>query len=1105
MKSYPYIYSLSTVGLIHHYNNDYLFNRVRTDFTGDSGTGKSMIADLLQLIFVGSTDFEAATESIDEKRRPKGMVLTDRKRGLSGKGYAFLNIALELQQYLVIGVYLEQSTNQARPFIIFQGYDSENPEFMQRPLSHTAFLDMPNILSLEDLKKDLTTKGLNCEVTNLNAYHRFLYQQQILPFDLADNPAKLKAYALIIQSFSRGKGFKFDTKNLQDFLFGTSAEKTILTIYQQQIENLNTTLADSLNYKKQIAELTKKKIAILDIIRLDRERIAAIRIFLECKHRYITQQLEENLLLLQQHTPQLIDASYRTVLLQAVDVSSRRDDILRQLKTVKEFQMEQNGETSLDKWAGDALEALVIEKGQKEKLDKITAIMGDFGFSIADVSQQHTLQSANKSERSALDNFVGKLRERGILKTFEESLWKSDYKQALKNYHLELAELNSAINSNTALMKFSNVDDPHSIAHWAINTDKALTHDQESLLIKYKELIVDEPAVREDRYLPKPNLLFEDLDIEDDLRDETGFWISIQGIYEYIPLVSERFLDSDDPASKKEYFTARHATAKAELNSANKSKEILEDFHRELHGISGLEESLELYARIDEIESYIPIPGLSVETSVLESMLDFYSNSDEIEERFNTAERNYKSANQKLQAFKNSYSVLSKIKDIESHRKNLQDDLKEIEEELHWLERKRLRTARLVPDGKSATTSAEIAELLLQQSVANVMAKVAAQQTILNTKCRGLREHSKKLSAEQAELLLEMEDNGIQPIQGTELPVYTQEEILQMHDNSESCNGAYRFAVNTLINTFLADDSYKYADEQNWKRIARALLPELFKSDDISEEQLSSEVEEKLQNIIDKNRIIGDRKVQMLLEVFGKVETYFTAFSTEIDRLRVFFNGNDKRITGGHKVVIKSNPSTDYPISWITEFKKRIREENTNRTGLFKIADDAIDFKEIILQSFRQCGGKKSDPKIEDLLNPKKYFELSFSLQKDNIKSSGSTGQVYTAIALLCIARISLIEQEQGNRKRKGVRFMPVDEAEGLGSNYEMLSNIAKSEDYQIISMSINPVGEFETGSHYIYMLNEPEDEEIRINGMPFAQFTEDGITSNINSLTGTA
>lgn len=143
---------------------------------------------------------------------------------------------------------------------------------------------------------------------------------------------------------------------------------------------------------------------------------------------------------------------------------------------------------------------------------------------------------------------------------------------------------------------------------------------------------------------------------------------------------------------------------------------------------------------------------------------------------------------------------------------------------------------------------------------------------------------------------------------------------------------------------------------------------------------------------------------------------------------------------------------------------------------------------------------QKVDPKISDLLNPKSYFQLTFSLQNETNKNSGSTGQVYSAIALLCIARISLIDQTKNNKPNKGIRFMPVDEAEGLGSNYEMLSNIAKNEDYQIISMSINPVGEFEEGNHFIYMLNEPEDESLKINGVPFAQFTEEGINENIHN-----
>ena len=61
MKKYPRIYSLSTVGVIHHQENDYIFHPFRTDFIGDSGSGKSIIADLLQLIFVGSSAFRSAT------------------------------------------------------------------------------------------------------------------------------------------------------------------------------------------------------------------------------------------------------------------------------------------------------------------------------------------------------------------------------------------------------------------------------------------------------------------------------------------------------------------------------------------------------------------------------------------------------------------------------------------------------------------------------------------------------------------------------------------------------------------------------------------------------------------------------------------------------------------------------------------------------------------------------------------------------------------------------------------------------------------------------------------------------------------------------------
>src|SRR4051812_15261764 len=121
MKQYPRIYSLSTLGLIHHQDFDYLFHPFRTDFIGESGSGKSMIADLIQLIFVGSDAFESATKATG-KREPEGMVLTEGGHSKT-MGYALLNIEMQPNKYLVAGAYIETGNRNVQAFIIQQGFD----------------------------------------------------------------------------------------------------------------------------------------------------------------------------------------------------------------------------------------------------------------------------------------------------------------------------------------------------------------------------------------------------------------------------------------------------------------------------------------------------------------------------------------------------------------------------------------------------------------------------------------------------------------------------------------------------------------------------------------------------------------------------------------------------------------------------------------------------------------------------------------------------------------------------------------------------------------------------------------------------------------------
>ncbi len=147
---------------------------------------------------------------------------------------------------------------------------------------------------------------------------------------------------------------------------------------------------------------------------------------------------------------------------------------------------------------------------------------------------------------------------------------------------------------------------------------------------------------------------------------------------------------------------------------------------------------------------------------------------------------------------------------------------------------------------------------------------------------------------------------------------------------------------------------------------------------------------------------------------------------------------------------------------------------------LFNITDySSLD--EIIIETFKKYSGCSKSPDINVLLDPKNYFDISFDLKNASGTSQGSNGQSYTAMALLCIARLTLIEE-----KKQGVRFMPIDEAESIGSNYDMLRQLASAYDYQIISMSIRNLESVEESAQNTYMLIPNSDETAGINCDPF-------------------
>ena len=140
-KKFPRIYSLSTVGIRNHYNSDYRFHPFRTDFAGDSGVGKSIIADVLQLILVGEREFKSATDSSSEREA--------RKLIIERYGYVFLNIAIDTDKFIVIGMYI--STTSIDPFIIQANIGLDVFEPLSSPLISKDFMSGDEIIDITNL------------------------------------------------------------------------------------------------------------------------------------------------------------------------------------------------------------------------------------------------------------------------------------------------------------------------------------------------------------------------------------------------------------------------------------------------------------------------------------------------------------------------------------------------------------------------------------------------------------------------------------------------------------------------------------------------------------------------------------------------------------------------------------------------------------------------------------------------------------------------------------------------------------------------------------------------------------------------------------------
>ena len=135
MSLYPKVFSLSTVNITRHGSVNFFFNSLCTAITGESGTGKSIIADLIQLILVGHGKFKSSTDTKGVQRQVHGLVSTGCKLA-----YAFMNIQVSSSEFVVIGVYIEKAHTSSKLFSLYSKSDgSSTLGGFSKPLYNPSF------------------------------------------------------------------------------------------------------------------------------------------------------------------------------------------------------------------------------------------------------------------------------------------------------------------------------------------------------------------------------------------------------------------------------------------------------------------------------------------------------------------------------------------------------------------------------------------------------------------------------------------------------------------------------------------------------------------------------------------------------------------------------------------------------------------------------------------------------------------------------------------------------------------------------------------------------------------------------------------------------
>jgi len=1139
-KKYPRIYSISTVGVRNHNNADFLIHPLRTDFTGQSGTGKSLIgADLPQLILSPTKHYKSAT-------KPKGYVSRDYNSiPLSTKdfGYAFMNVECMKGKFIVIGVMIRRGPKQLHPFIIQSNigiHAENNPKFkpLDKIIRYQDFLVNGEILSMDNLKKHFDEQDiyLTSFYHNIPSYHKLLFLNKILHLDLSADDNLQRQYAHTLQSLARGEDIDTSGNKFKRFLFHYDDE--IANKFKNQSKEIED---DHRKYEedwKAQNTLSKKKDSMVNLVSLKKVKIEAYELRLTKETAYYFQQMQLKESELKKATEQYFQTELEIIAINERKIQIEIDQLDKDKKDkgielVKQQSAFDKAEEQLGNIETDlenikiVLPTLEIERDElKAKNDKFNQADNWLKLynSVDSVTRKFELQkevTEQKEKLKALNDF---LQSKNLVALFEESEYSKGIKSAIEFYKNKREGLESQIDSTRKLKEIIQKQNPDSFAGWAVSEEIKLNELQESVLFHFAT--TSTKADKTDNYIPEPEKFIGALKSEVKKTD-TGFVIDLSGLHYHIAK-RENYIFSNPKKLKTEIekigndFQAALTNLQKEIDKIDNIEKIFSEFNYS-------QEHLTAYLNKEEIKSFVSDSTLSLTPQQFTEIIEIYKQDIVLKEpqKVNAlylvkqnlyeqklGQRNISEQNKITQSGLQTQAKIqidSLTPDIEKKGKRIiflqNTELVAIETKLiawkaqptnsiHEKEEELFKQYKL--KYKAQKEEGELTNTLvdLSRKSGSLEGDIKGINLILPT-LKDNYSNKKKEFDKYFKLVFNSE---------TLIEEITNELLESVKGNETRTKTAYENKYDEALEIFKEDlkDNPKMRNHQHdLNTLILELIPhEIISNKENPEESLQTDIEDKLAKLHQQIKELNKEEAKKIHNTVRDLKKIVEQQTTFLDLVKALLK--DFRLATYHKVLLNWSYSSDFNLKWIDALNKDI--ESLNFTDNLFGEKTKISAQELLEATFKKYCPTKTDAKANEILNPFNYYEASAIIADPNDNPSpGSSGQNYGMLALLCIAKLSIVEGKTRNifdKIEPGIRILPIDEVAGLGENFDMLYDIAQRLDYQIFTMTVaaNDLS-FENGKQIYYEFIKNSDEKLfEYNEGIQACFSKDNLIADIET-----